>query len=244
MHRLYCTVRWLRIAVRQLSCLSRIGCFTHTLRTTHTLKVGWLKLFYTSQLKLTYTSYQSFYYLWRHIGSDSICEGLISVHDQPHMRKLFIRAMQTATLRDRICQQIWNTHLCRFDVDAGENLCHVVVLTRTMCHLASRDVVLARRLSTYTNDYCKNCSDFLLLLVCLLFVIICITTTINVISVVTMTGITVMAVSLLTASSVASCCPLLYSALPKSNRIYSSKHAHESVVGVKSEQRIMCRSSE
>ena len=76
------------------------------------------------------------------------------------------------------------------------------------------------------------------------FIIICITTTINVISVVTMTGLTVMVVSMLTASSVASCCPLLYSALPKSNLIYSSKHAHESVDGVKSEQRIMCRSSE
>ena len=109
MHRLYCTVRWLRISVRQQSCLSRIACFTHTSRTTHTLKVGWLKLSYTSQLKLSYTSYQSFYCLWRHIGSDSLCEGLIAVHDQLHMRNLnkcqlaslFIRAMQTSTLRVR-----------------------------------------------------------------------------------------------------------------------------------------------
>ena len=107
MHRLYCAVRRLRISVRQLSCLSRIGCFTHTSRTTHTLKVGWLKLSYTSQLKLSYTSYQSFYCLWRHIGSDSLCEGLIAVHDQLHMRNLntcqqaslFIQAMQTSTLR-------------------------------------------------------------------------------------------------------------------------------------------------
>ena len=109
MHRLYCTVRWLRISVRQQSCLSRIGCFTHTSRTTHTLKVGWLKLSYTSQLKLSYTSYQSFYCLWRHIGSDSLCEGLIAEHDQLHMRNLntcqqaslFIQAMQTSTLRVR-----------------------------------------------------------------------------------------------------------------------------------------------